>query len=41
MRSAWFTRTDLERMIGACTLTYAKSLAAYALLLRRAPASAG
>jgi 8-oxo-dGTP pyrophosphatase MutT (NUDIX family) len=41
MRSAWFTRTDLERMIGDGTLTDAKSLAAYALLLTRAPASAG
>ncbi len=41
MRSAWFARTDVERMIGDGTITDSKSLAAYALLLTRAPASAG
>ena len=33
MRSAWFTRVDVERMIGNGTITDAKSTAAYALLL--------
>lgn len=35
MRSAWFTRSDVERMIGDGTVTDAKSIAAYALLLVR------
>jgi 8-oxo-dGTP pyrophosphatase MutT (NUDIX family) len=35
MRSAWFTRTDVERMIVDGTVTDAKSTAAYALLLLR------
>jgi 8-oxo-dGTP pyrophosphatase MutT (NUDIX family) len=33
MRSAWFTRVDVERMITDAILTDAKSLAAYTLLL--------
>ena len=33
MRSAWFTRADVERMITDGTITDAKSAAAYALLL--------
>ena len=33
MRSAWFTRADIERMIIDGTLTDGKSTAAYALLL--------
>ncbi len=33
MRSAWFSRTDVERMIVDGTMTDAKSAAAYALLL--------
>jgi 8-oxo-dGTP pyrophosphatase MutT (NUDIX family) len=33
MRSAWFTRADVERMIADGVITDAKSLAAYALLL--------
>lgn len=33
MRSEWFTRTDVERMIGDGTICDAKSLAAYALVL--------
>ena len=39
MRSAWFTRADVERMISDGTITDAKSTAAYALLLLRAQAS--
>ena len=35
MRSAWFTRADVERMISDGTITDAKSTAAYALLLLR------
>lgn len=37
MRSAWFTRADVERMIEDGTFTDAKSLAAYTLLLLRGP----
>lgn len=37
MRSAWFTRAEVERMVNAGTLTDAKSLAAYALLLLHGP----
>ena len=33
MRSAWFTRTELERMIRAGEITDAQSIAAYTLLL--------
>ena len=33
MRSSWFTRTDVERMIVDGTMSDAKSAAAYALLL--------
>jgi len=33
MRSAWFTRPDVERMINDGTITDAKSTAAYTLLL--------
>jgi 8-oxo-dGTP pyrophosphatase MutT (NUDIX family) len=33
LRSAWFSRSDVRRMITEGTLTDAKSLAAYALLL--------
>ena len=33
MRSAWFTRADIERMIKDGVITDAKSVAAYALLL--------
>ena len=33
MRSAWFTRAEVERMIGDGTITDAKSVAAYTLLL--------
>jgi hypothetical protein len=33
MRSAWFSRTDVERMIADGTVTDSKSIAAYALLL--------
>ena len=33
MKSAWFTRAEVERMINDGTLTDAKSTAAYALLL--------
>ena len=33
MRSAWFTRADVERMINDGTITDAKSTAAYTLLL--------
>ena len=35
MRSAWFTRADVERMISDGTITDSKSVAAYALLLMR------
>ena len=35
MRSAWFTRADVERMIIDGTITDAKSTAAYTLLLLR------
>ncbi|MGH3330124.1 MAG: hypothetical protein ACRDPJ_02355 [Nocardioidaceae bacterium] len=35
MRSAWFTRADVERMINDGTITDSKSIAAYALLLMR------
>ena len=35
MRSAWFTRADVERMIVDGTITDAKSTAAYTLLLLR------
>lgn len=39
MRSAWFTRTEVEGMIADGTVTDAKTLAAYALMLltRTAP----
>ncbi len=33
MRSAWFTRADVERMINDGTITDTKSIAAYTLLL--------
>jgi hypothetical protein len=33
MRSAWFTRTEVERMIRSGDMTDAKSIAAFALLL--------
>jgi len=33
MRSAWFTRADVERMMNAGTISGAKSTAAYTLLL--------
>ena len=33
MRSAWFTRAEVERMIRDGTVTDAKSTAAYTLLL--------
>lgn len=33
LRSAWFTRTDVERMISDGTITDGKTVAAYALLL--------
>ncbi|MGI8523995.1 MAG: NUDIX domain-containing protein [Nocardioides sp.] len=39
MRSAWFTRAEVERMISGGTLTDAKSLAAYTLLLMYLTAS--
>lgn len=35
MRSAWFTRADVERMINDGTITDSKTIAAYALLLMR------
>ena len=35
MQSAWFTRADVERMIGDGGITDAKTLAAYTLLLLR------
>lgn len=35
LRSAWFTRSDVERMITDGVITDAKSIAAYALLLVR------
>ncbi len=35
MRSAWFTRADVERMIGDGAISDAKSVAAYTLLLLR------
>ena len=35
MRSAWFTRAEVERMIGDGTITDAKTIAAYGLLLVR------
>ena len=35
LRSAWFTRADVERMIDDGTFTDSKSMAAYALLLVR------
>ncbi len=35
MRSAWFTRADIERMIGDGGITDAKTMAAYTLLLLR------
>ena len=41
MRAAWFTRTDVERMIVDGTVTDAKSTAAYTLLLLHGPARAG
>ncbi|MBA3783551.1 MAG: hypothetical protein H0X12_17085, partial [Nocardioides sp.] len=48
MRSAWFTRAELERMITDDTITDTKSIAAYTLLLlsplqpgRHAPRRAG
>jgi 8-oxo-dGDP phosphatase len=40
MQSAWFTRADVERMITDGTITDAKSLAAYTLLLLHEQASA-
>ena len=39
MRSAWFSRAEVERMINDGTITDAKSTAAYTLLLLRAPIS--
>jgi hypothetical protein len=39
LRSRWFTRSDVEQVIGDGTLCDAKSLAAYALLLLREQAS--
>ena len=33
MRSAWFTRADVERMANDGMITDSKSIAAYALLL--------
>ena len=39
MRSAWFTRADVERMIHDGTITDAKSIAAYALLFLRGQSS--
>ena len=39
MRSAWFTRADVERMILDGTITDAKSIAAYTLLLLHGQAS--
>jgi 8-oxo-dGTP pyrophosphatase MutT (NUDIX family) len=39
MRSAWFNRADVERMIADGTITDAKSTAAYALLLLHDQAS--
>lgn len=39
MRSAWFTRAEVERMISDGTVTDAKSAAAYTLLLLRGQAS--
>lgn len=41
MRSAWFTRADVERMISDGTITDAKSIAAYALLLLHERTSLG
>jgi hypothetical protein len=38
MRSAWFTRADVERMINDGALSDAKSTAAYPLLLLHAAA---
>ena len=35
MRSAWFTRADVERMISDGSITDSKSIAAYTLLLMR------
>ena len=35
MRSAWFSRADVERRIHDGTITDSKSIAAYALLLLR------
>ena len=35
MRSAWFTRADVERMITDGTISDGKTLAAYTLLLLR------
>ncbi len=35
MRSAWFSRTEVERLIIDGTVSDAKSIAAYALLLLR------
>lgn len=35
LRSAWFTRTEVQRMVGDGTITDSKTLAAYALLLVR------
>jgi 8-oxo-dGDP phosphatase len=39
MRSAWFTRADVERMINEGTITDSKSIAAYGLLLVHESAS--
>ena len=41
MRSAWFTRAEVERMIVDGTMSDAKSAASYALLLLRERASGG
>jgi hypothetical protein len=41
MRSAWFPRADVERMIVDGALADAKSAAAYALLLLREQTSPG
>jgi 8-oxo-dGTP pyrophosphatase MutT (NUDIX family) len=41
MQSAWFTRTEVERMIHDGTITDSKTIAAYALLLLRGALSNG
>lgn len=39
MRSAWFTRSEVERLISNGSISDAKSIAAYALLLLNVAAS--